>query len=95
LDVGALGLSAPVFSSEGEILGSLSLVVSERALRRSEEQLEKLAAKVGKAAQSLSLFLKSGDSVLPMANGKKGPPKKNKPSMPRKGRRKPAARRRS
>jgi len=95
LDVGALGLSAPVFSSEGEILGSLSLVVSERALRRSEEQLEKLAAKVGKAAQSLSLSLRSGDSVLPMANGKKGPPKKTKPSIPRKGRRKPAARRRS
>jgi DNA-binding IclR family transcriptional regulator len=96
LDVGAVGISAPVFSSEGEILGSLSLVVSERALRRSEGQLDELGAQVAAAARLLSSALKNGDSSQPSGDGKKKTArgKKKKSAPPRKGRRKRANERR-
>ena len=96
LDVGAVGISAPVFSSEGEILGSLSMVVSERALRRSEEQLDELGAKVAAAARVLSSALKNGDSSQPSGDGRKKTArgKKKKSAPPRKGRLKRANKRR-
>jgi DNA-binding IclR family transcriptional regulator len=96
LDVGAVGISAPVFSSEGEILGSLSLVVSERALRRSEGQLDELGAKVAAAARLLSSALKNSDSSQPSGDGKKKTArgKKKKSAPPRKGRPKRAKQRR-
>lgn len=65
LDRGAVGISAPVFSSEGEILGSLSLVVSERALRQSEGQLDKLSAQVAEAGRLLSESLDSSGAPAP------------------------------
>lgn len=96
LDAGAVGISAPVFSSEGEILGSLSLVVSERALRRSEGQLDELGAKVAAAARLLSSALKNGDSSQPSGDGKKKTArgKKKKSAPPRKRRLKRAKERR-
>ena len=96
LDVGAVGISAPVFSSEGEILGSLSLVVSERALRRSEGQLDELGAKVAAAARLLSSALKNGDSSQPSGDGKKKTArgKKKKSAPPHKRRLKRAKERR-
>ena len=97
LDAGAVGISAPVFSSEGEILGSLSLVVSERALRRSEGQLDELGAKVAAAARLLSSALKNGDSSQPTSgDGKKKTArgKKKKSAPPRKRRLKRAKERR-
>ena len=62
LDVGCVGISAPIFSSDGEILGSLSLVVSEQALRRSDGLQDKLAYKVGEAAKHLTQSLANGPS---------------------------------
>jgi DNA-binding IclR family transcriptional regulator len=96
LDAGAVGISAPVFSSEGEILGSLSLVVSERALRRSEGQLDQLGAKVAAAARLLSSALKNSDSRQPSGDGKKKTArgKKKKSAPPRKRRLKRAKERR-
>lgn len=71
LDEGRVGISAPVFSAEGEVLGSLSLVVSEQKLRRTEGLLEKLGDNVAKASQSLTNSLRSGHDVAAAAGGKK------------------------
>jgi DNA-binding IclR family transcriptional regulator len=65
LDVGRVGISAPIFSGEGEILGSLSLVVSERALRRSAGLVDKLGGKLADASRLLTSSLASGVSVAP------------------------------
>jgi DNA-binding IclR family transcriptional regulator len=71
LDVGRVGISAPIFSSDGEILGSLSLVVSEQAWRRSESLQEKLAYKVGEAAKVLTKSLGNGSADAATANRRK------------------------
>jgi DNA-binding IclR family transcriptional regulator len=71
LDEGRVGISAAVFSSEGEVLGSLSLVVSEQKLRRTEGLLEKLGQKVGKASQALTASLRNGHNVAAVAGGKR------------------------
>lgn len=71
LDVGRVGISAPIFSSDGEILGSLSLVVSEQALRKSEGLQDKLAYKVGGAAKVLTESLGNGASDASISGRKK------------------------
>lgn len=79
LDEGLVGISAPIFSAQGEILGSISLVVSEQALRRVKGLIDKLGSKVGDAGRALTEALsKSESTVAPVANNKKKKVRKSK-----------------
>lgn len=81
LDVGRVGISAPIFSAEGEILGSLSLVVSEQALRRSAGLVDKLGDNLADASRTLTSSLARGSSVTPSParNKKRTPQPKGRP----------------
>jgi DNA-binding IclR family transcriptional regulator len=97
LDAGRVGISAPIFSAEGEILGSLSLVVSEHALRRSAGLLDKLGGKVAEASHTLTNSLARGGSVTPSPgrNKKRTPQPKSRPRTRKVGKRRAPSLRRS
>jgi DNA-binding IclR family transcriptional regulator len=79
LDVGLVGISAPIFSAQGEILGSISLVVSEQALRRTKGLIDKLGSKVGEAGRALTDALGKSESVVaPISSHKKMTARKSK-----------------
>ena len=59
LDVGRVGISAPVFSPEDEILGSVSLVVLAGDLARSPGLADMLALRVGEAGERLTQAMRS------------------------------------
>ena len=70
LDVGRVGISAPVFSADGEILGSVSLVVAERVLR-TDGLLEKLTRDVENSGKALTDAIRTGSQSKPYAPAKK------------------------
>lgn len=76
LDAGRTGISAPIFSPEGEILGSLSLVVSAQATRRSEGLLERLGSAVAAAASALTGSLRAGSATKKKAAARKRHPRR-------------------
>jgi DNA-binding IclR family transcriptional regulator len=88
LEEGRVGISAPVFSAEGEVLGSLSLIVSEQKVRRTDGLLDKLGHNVGKASQILTNSLRGhGVAVAPASTKRRAlkpdatggaPPSRNK-----------------
>jgi len=59
LDLGLLGVSAPVFGAEGEILGSIGLVVSAQEVAAREHLLEQLTAAVKSAGAEVTSALRS------------------------------------
>jgi DNA-binding IclR family transcriptional regulator len=86
IDAGRTGISAPIFSPEGEILGSLSLVVSEQATRGSQGLLEKLGSTVAEAATQLTGSLGAGSATAAASDRKlKGHKKKKKQAAARTG----------
>jgi DNA-binding IclR family transcriptional regulator len=59
LDVGLLGISAPLFGAEGEILGSIGLVLSAQDVAAREHLLEQLIARVRSAGDDVTSALRS------------------------------------
>lgn len=60
IDPGRMGISAPVFGSEDEILGSISVVVLAEELERKPHVREELTQQVVKAGQDLTRALRQG-----------------------------------
>jgi DNA-binding IclR family transcriptional regulator len=69
LDPGRVGVSAPVFGPDGEILGSIGLVLSERDLNKRKGLLMQLQLKVARAGGELSGALKESDGPQRMGRG--------------------------
>jgi DNA-binding IclR family transcriptional regulator len=65
LDRGLIGISAPVFFPENEIVGSIGLVIATKSLARRPGVRELLASKVAAAGRQLSIAMSESSETAP------------------------------
>jgi DNA-binding IclR family transcriptional regulator len=65
LDKGLVGISAPVFFPQNEIVGSIGLVISAKSLSRRAALREVLSTKVAAAGRQLTVAMSESSEIVP------------------------------